>query len=919
MSLKSCLTLLLLTFIIASSQEWFPFLWSKIQSQQDVIYIGKLQTYEHPCQSDYPNLQCRGGYIVPNSFLKSSDGSLMETLGLGFFLTDFSIECDGKVVYQSFSGKGFSLSFDSYKIYKTVNLKDLSCDKSDNVIVWAYTSPAIKTYGQISSNALAGNREFISSAKRAIEFLATGIYLVSAILLWFAWMSEFVILKGFRSQYRSESSQVSAEWGWPILIWAAFSIFKSGLTDILSSTPSSIDVLFRIQTALSLVAHTQPAIWSFFTIRKNRYLGLLIIILTFIPFSISTHFNSYLIFTTLCLNVVAIVLACVRKKLFQFVFSSLVVIEVLKVLNWKLLPPGSVTIIFMTIYFFSDSLKFMRAAGVYASANLWFRKYSKNIQSHQDLLAIFQSAAVEMNIGRLTVFFLGKNDDHTLWTYDDRNTSSLEITHLNYVPGSLAQVLSTDSPIMHLLAESDFSRNLLKQNPKQEFGDFFSILPLKSHGRVVGCLAVSRYGHTEEELELLQKERIEAYLSVFSECIAVASQTIEKSTEDHFLQQFTSIIQELKLAALPDISAYSDSFLKLVKERLGWNGFFGLFDRHESELNIVSSTYDDDKGGLFLKGQHWEMLKENVRAPAPVALFYGKTVYVPNVSWLKENISAATEVLFEKTKMGCFVAIPIRRRDGNDLLPIALLWLSSTEIGKIDTSFERCTLLIQESIEGQLQQFVNVSIGEKVFSDVIRPDIRSRLLVGEAPVERATGTLVMVDVVGSSAISKSLGGDRWKKYQHEFVEMCRAFIQEPELRPELFVWDALYLSLDSVAMSEESIFSYASSVIGGVIQLNKKFNVTSLIGDPAKCVRVCAAYGDTSREVSNGAWSIVGHAMARVCKLEQEIKPLDVSVAVTEELVRAWGLDHLKYFSLSKSKFNICAAYVGVKRFQIAI
>ena len=53
-------------------------------------------------------------------------------------------------------------------------------------------------------------------------------------------------------------------------------------------------------------------------------------------------------------------------------------------------------------------------------------------------------------------------------------------------------------------------------------------------------------------------------------------------------------------------------------------------------------------------------------------------------------------------------------------------------------------------------------------------------------------------------------------------------------------------------------------------------------------IRICADYGDTSREIRHGLWTIVGQAMGNVSKLEQKIKGKGIRVAVSNALVEEW-------------------------------
>ncbi len=881
---RSLLIIIVTTFLIGYAQEWFPYIWSHVQPTNKVTFLGKLKKAQtSKCGDEFENLECRETLKVSKENLYNSSGEIKSILGLGFFLTDFSVICDNTEVFRSFSGEGYSLSFDSFKVYKTINLKALNCKPNSDIYINAYTAPGLKTYGQISTNALVGTTEFINSAKRAIEFLSTGIYLICSIILLFSWGTKFVVLKDFRSQYTSKYV-LSGEY-YLAPLWATFALFKSGLLDILTSTPTSVQVLFRTQSFVSLVIHTTPILIFMFSDRKTIRNILLCLVIVYIPFFAFTNlFNDFLVYTAQTFSVIGLIFFIFLKpNRIGAIFSSLVLIETLKVFNRSFLPPGSVTLLFMTTLYFRSCLGFLGTAGTFASANLWFRQFSKDVKDQDELEDIFGSISLKMKTKRISVFLLGNDDNHTLLTYDNKKLST---TYINSVPGPFAQVISTGSEILHAKASSVFGKNLFKRSPDMVFGDHFSIYPLRRSGRIAGIIAISKYDNAIHSSSLLRL-RVDAFLKVFAQTISLATQSINRHAKENLLGKIQKATANTKtLQSSNNFESFSNHFLREIEQTCGWQGFVGKL--RDKNLEIIASSYHRENGGDFLTGQSWEMLEENVRAPAPVALHYGKTVYVPNVSWLNENISKNTKILFEQTEMKSFVAIPIldHKKEGNKAF--ALLWLSTRNIGGFDTSFENCAHYLQETFEGEHNRLVNVNIGRTVFSDIIREDIRNQLLAGQNPFENEEGTLIMADLVGSTAFSKFLGHDGWKLYQEDFIRECRTLGDEIGLVSEVFVWDALYMTSKRV-LTEKELIELTTKIQNKIISLNNKHKTNHLISNSKKCVRVCATFGDTSKAVSNGAWAITGHAMARVCKLEQEIKKKEILLAISADLTSKWG------------------------------
>lgn len=888
MKIKTLFYLLISTFLLGYAQEWFPFLWSQLQPKEKVAFIGKLEVSSvSKCEKDFDNLKCRETFKIPKEQLYNSNGEIKRYLGLGFFLTDYSVICDGKEVFRSFSGEGYSLSFDSFKVYKTINLEALKCEQKDDIYINAYTAPGLKTYGQISTNALIGTTEFINSAKRAIEFLSTGIYLICSILLLFSWVTKFAILKEFKSHYKEKTSLP-----WEIYLvplWAAFGLFKSGLLDIITSTPTSVQILFRAQSLVSLLIHTVPIFLIFPKGRLHIKKVITSLLLIYLPFLFFTnYFNDFLVYAAQGISILGILaFTMVTPRRFGLIFSILVFVETLKVFNRSFLPPGSVTLLFMTLFYFKECLDFLKTAGTFASANLWFRQFSKDLKNTEELEEIFSSISQKMGANRISVFVLAEDENHTLYTYDDKRLSS---TNLNTVPGPFAQVISTSSEILHAKADSSFSKNLFKRNPDMIFGDYFSIYPLRRNGLIAGVIAVSKY-ETSIKNSSLHRMKIDAYLKVFAETISLATLSLGRhSKEDLFGKVQKALSNTKEKYAADDFESFASAFLSEIKEISNWEGFIGKLNG--KNLDIIASSYIKENGGEFLTGQTWEMLEENVRAPAPVALHYGRTVYVPNVTWLNENISKNTKILFNQTEMKSFVAIPVIDHRSDSKKSFALVWLSSKNVGVFDTSFENCANLVQETFEAEYNRIVTLNIGKNVFADIIRDDIRNLLMDGANPSEIEEGSLIMADLVGSTAFSNHLKSNLWKHYQEDFISICKEVANNFGLTAELFVWDALYMTSKKI-VPETDLLEITRYIQAEIIELNKKYKTSHLISDSTKCVRVCATFGDISKEVSNGAWAIVGHAMARVCKLENDIKKKDIILAISKDLTSKWPPLHV--------------------------
>jgi hypothetical protein len=230
--------------------------------------------------------------------------------------------------------------------------------------------------------------------------------------------------------------------------------------------------------------------------------------------------------------------------------------------------------------------------------------------------------------------------------------------------------------------------------------------------------------------------------------------------------------------------------------------------------------------------------------------------------------------------------LPFRRPQDTQENAYGLIWLAARNQGEFDGNFERGGVLIQETFEKALARIFQSTVEDTLLHEALRTDVHQRLMRGENPIDRAEGVLIQIDLVGSTKISALLGEAAWKIFQRDCIGILRKVGAERNLTAEVFIWDAMFFTRPDLVEPSEllELYKVADQKIKS---LRETFNVQNADAS-APTIRICATFGDITREIRHGSWTITGYAMAKVSKLEQSIKGQTALVAVADDLFEQW-------------------------------
>lgn len=893
--------ILITAVVISVVPDLLPKVWVELQESDKIRYLGSLVKYGRPCFEKFFGAECKVEYNIPSHLLAFNGANKKGVLGLGYFLTDYAIKCDEQIIYQPSFGDSPSLLIDSYKIYKTIDLSSVKCSFQSDLKVLALNTPGMTSYGQISSNAVIGERNYVTALKRTIEFLGAGIYVLFGLVLLFSAFELNVLLKPLIRLKYSESYELH----YSSLGWATFALFKSGLFDILFLAPTSVNVLFRIQSALSLFCHAGTLILSADGLglkKRTRTIFLMALLSLYIPFSITSAFNRYLVYSIITLAILRLIqLPFLKTKNYLLLgFSICALIECLKALQINPLPTGSVTLAYIVATQVARAIDSIRSAGLLASVNIWSRDAALRATESPSMHWLLSSFLEQIPAEQVSFFELEPSGNHELYTIEKskRSVTENQPRYLNEVPIGVSHILTTGQYLIHSDATEPSFYQIFKREPNAELGKYYSMFPIQNGKNFIGVISITKYSFEPKNSQYLA-ERLQSFIPALTEAVALTTERRNVQTSDDRFAKLTIVLNKVESSGpYESAAALLENLLKLLYEDFGWRGFFGEYNSSTTLLDIAAQTYDF-KAGKVLMSIKWVMQAENKRAPGTLALFQGIDVIVPDRTWIKNTISANTERLLDESNAQSLLIVPVRRPSAQGSEVYGILWLSAEKLGTFDRTFKQCSRLLTESLEAMIYQIMHAAIERTISRGQLRPDVQERIMKGEDPIEPGVGVLITVDLAKSTALSKVLGRAGWEEFQREFVSHAVSLGKKYDLRAEMVIWDAVFFT-SPVVVSESDLFSFSKSFLEITSELILKYKAENLYDDVKRTARVCATYGDITCKVTRGMWSVNGDMIAFMTKFESSIKEQPFALAVSQELYDRW----LRVQYLQKHQIN---------------
>jgi hypothetical protein len=143
--------------------------------------------------------------------------------------------------------------------------------------------------------------------------------------------------------------------------------------------------------------------------------------------------------------------------------------------------------------------------------------------------------------------------------------------------------------------------------------------------------------------------------------------------------------------------------------------------------------------------------------------------------------------------------------------------------------------------------------------------------------EVENGLLAMVDIRGSTILANTYGAEQWKRFVNSTEGPIRRIAQRHGFALQLVVWDAYFFTTPVRSLAPSNVqmtFDFAWEVRAFMEEALRSAFPGRTVDPQMGAIRVCLEFGDISRDLLNGVWTISGAAMACVHKLEAVCKKI---------------------------------------------
>jgi class 3 adenylate cyclase len=267
----------------------------------------------------------------------------------------------------------------------------------------------------------------------------------------------------------------------------------------------------------------------------------------------------------------------------------------------------------------------------------------------------------------------------------------------------------------------------------------------------------------------------------------------------------------------------------------------------------------------------------------PLAINRGKTVTVADITWLYTVLHPLSLRILKESNCRSAAAVPVflnhsdQKQDRETQKAWGILWLESQQSGEFTPNQEPGLRILSAAVESAIARVDYESRARGALTELVRADIADKLLRQVSVREEEQGYLIIADIRGSTKIANSAGAETWLR----FIGSVRGVLEEVAtkhgLRLQFIIWDAFYFTVQSGPQHHRAIPEFVTfarevnAVLAAAFEI--MFPDAAAANDGARA-RFCVEYGDITRDVSNGQWTITGAAMASVSKLEAACKEL---------------------------------------------
>jgi hypothetical protein len=205
------------------------------------------------------------------------------------------------------------------------------------------------------------------------------------------------------------------------------------------------------------------------------------------------------------------------------------------------------------------------------------------------------------------------------------------------------------------------------------------------------------------------------------------------------------------------------------------------------------------------------------------------------------------------------------------------MWIESLQVGAFNEHQIPGLRGITSSLGSALSRHLITTRAQEALNGIPRAEVKQKLLSGLPVRENSEGYLVIADIRGSSGIANIYGAVVWYELisclEDVFTELCKSY----GLTYQFVIWDAFHFTIDEKNYRPdtiEKIVDFANEVNALIEYAFSKYFVAIPAPAGGARARFCIEFGDNTRDIRAGVWTVVGAVMANCSKLESACKHL---------------------------------------------
>ena len=894
---------------LAYGNEWIPY-YVAMYSKGNLTIQGSLKKWETACDEVGNGVMgCTNKYVIPQNYLRNKESQL-QSVGLGIIISATEISCSNSNSLLEHYGDRASASsvLDVFKTYQTVSLPRMRCE--GDLIIKSWNPSSYNRRGHIGSPVVIGDSLHINLIKKAIEFFTTYLYFIIAVIL----AAIFLLKRAVFSKLVRVSDKRSSfeEYIIPLFF---FCVIKGGLFELALPLVSGQYLFPRISNFFDLIAHVgpgfaiialQPKLNGFlaFPVRtllrhvafsrrfSVTYLQIFVMLLCLSPW-----FGHALGFVGAAAAILCLVFGLSRKSSLLSFYGLALCVDVSKLVNFVYSPYGNISLIFGSLILVSEFFTYTQQSASFVGTVQWAKDQAgKSVGDASTLLCEF---ADRFTIRQISYIQPLEGGSCTIISLKKMSSSwQLEEKFIEIIPPMYAHVLSTRESIWHIDQHSEFASNLKygKKSLKLYQSTYFTVIPLLRNSIPVGALAFTNYPDifVLQENKKLELELATQLITPFLASLTSAKMLVANDDWSRSCAVACNDLLNLTIVKLNgELESELDNAAQVISERLSVATIIGRLDSATRRVSFVGiAGFSKEVTEAYLNA-HFYAHSENEQGPMPLAINLQRPVSIPDVSWLRGVLHPLSISLMEKSETRSCVAVPIflseeGKKSKSDRHLWGVIWLESNKLGTFIEGNESSLVSVAATLANVITKYARESVFEKAFSSLIRKDIANRLLAGEKVREEAFGIILKADVRGSTSLAAKIGTVNWNKFTNRINEDLLQIGKSFGYQLQSVVWDAFHFTKESqVSQFEMNNLVLFSRRINAYLEqvMRAEFGDLIPVNDNIRA-RFCFEYGDITRDIQNGSWTVVGDAMVNVCKLEDFCKRLSGTLFTTEATLK---------------------------------